>query len=102
MECAKTADSLNTYDPPQTFYRKLSRMSLSQLEEEAKKFNRYAELSQIINCYLIIKNLPEMKMEMVFDEGVWCIKNCSRINLNFEIPLQEDVKILKVVKHEKE
>lgn len=102
MECVKTADSLNTYDSLKTFYKKLSQMSLSQLEEEAKKFNRYAELSQIINCYLIIRKHPEMKMEMVFDEGVWCIKNCSRINLNFEIPLQEDVKIVKVVKHEKE
>lgn len=102
MEFAKTSDSLNTYDSLQTFYNKLSRMSLNKLEEEAKKFNRYAELSQIINCYLIIKNHPEMKMEMIFDEGGWCLKNCNRINLNFEPPLEDDVKILKVVKIEKD
>lgn len=101
MEFAKISDSLNTYDSPETFYKKLSRMSIQHLEEEAKKFNQYAELSQILNCYLIIRKHPEMKMEMSFDKGGWCVKNCNRINLNFEPCLQDEVEILKVVKTEK-
>lgn len=100
MECTNTINSLNPYDPPELFYKKLTQLSLHQLQEEAKKFNKYAELSQIVNCYLMLRKQPEMKMEMMFDESGWYVKKCNRINLNFE-KCHEDVEILKVIKLEK-
>lgn len=98
MEFSNTLDTLNPHTQAQIVYKKLTRMTTHQLEEEAQKFNWYAELSQIINCYLMIrKQPPEMKMEMIFDEKGWCIKYSNRMNLNFESSNDEDVKILKTV-----
>lgn len=101
MEFTKTVDSLHPNDPPHTIYKKLVRMSLGQIEEEARKFTRYAELSQIINCYLMIKKLPDMNMELIFDEEGWHLRNGIKIKLNFETSPQ-DVEIVKDVKVEKD
>lgn len=78
----KIVDALNPNDEPRTFYVKMTRMSVNQLENEAKRFNRYAELSHIINCYLMVRRQPpEIKVEMIFDESGWHLKFSDRLDL---------------------
>lgn len=79
----RNIDALSPNDELRTFYAKMTRMSLSQLENEAKKFNKYAELSHIVNCYLMVRRQPpEMKLEMILDdENGWYLKFFDRLDL---------------------
>lgn len=78
----KNIDALSPNDEPRAFYVKMTRMSLNQLENEVRKFNKYAELSHILNCYLMVRRQPpEMKVEMILDENGWYLKFCDRLDL---------------------